>query len=347
MLSTNGSDVPAGSRHASSSLPVSAASSFTSLAILLLLASISVIVLWLLIGHVTRTAELADSVTQARWGLLPLAVLAACSNLLAAALRWKLALRALGVSVAFRRCLVVMLAAFPFIVLAPMKSNELLRALPLKDDVPPLVCMISVAVERVVDVIVLLLLTLVGSLLLGRWHIAIATGVLLAGGAAVGLRLVPALHRMVRGRRTHHFSIMSGALASLRARPLSSTAVLAASVVAWLAACALILILLGVFGVSVGIGTVLVAWPLAVLVGVLPISLAGMGTRDAAFVFALGWTGTAIANPGAVVTSTLAYAALAIWLWVLVGLPFMHRHAAQLRASQVPRSGAGTDTTDL
>lgn len=292
---------------------------------LLGLALVSGLVIYVLLTRLDGASEFGEALGQVEATFVFLAILASLTNLLAASLRWKLALRLLGAEVGFGRCVSVILAAFPLIVLAPMKSNELLRAIPLRPRVPTVVSLLAVVVERVLDVVALIVLMCLGALLLGHWVVSL--GLLFVAGALLttGAVFAPLMARKGRSTGPGRWATFSEAIALIPRRPRVGLAVAGASLLSWSMACLIVLALLMAFGVHLPASAVLFGWPLAILVGILPISLAGMGTRDAAFLLTLSWLGIEVASPGAVLASTLGYAALGIWLWVLVGLPFMYR----------------------
>jgi glycosyltransferase 2 family protein len=74
----------------------------------------------------------------------------------------------------------------------------------------------------------------------------------------------------------------------------------------------------------------LTLWPIAILVGVAPLTLGGMGTRDAAFLHLLAQRG-AHAEPAQILAATVGYSAVAIGSFAIAGLPFMIRETLRLR----------------
>jgi len=127
------------------------------------------------------------------------------------------------------------------------------------------------------------------------------------------------------GRLRSGLRRFAGAISSALAQPGRLALAFLTSLLAWLLACAMLFVLLAVFGSVLPWWVILAGWPLAALAGTLPITLAGMGTRDGAFLLILAWLRAAPSSEAAVLSATLGYAALGIWLWILVGIPFMLR----------------------
>jgi uncharacterized membrane protein YbhN (UPF0104 family) len=68
------------------------------------------------------------------------------------------------------------------------------------------------------------------------------------------------------------------------------------------------------------------------LVGVAPLTLGGMGTRDAAFLAMLAARGVHV-DPSSVLVATMGYSVVAVWSFALIGLPFMARETLRVRVA--------------
>ncbi|MGB1274378.1 MAG: lysylphosphatidylglycerol synthase domain-containing protein, partial [Nannocystaceae bacterium] len=111
---------------------------------------------------------------------------------------------------------------------------------------------------------------------------------------------------------------------ALLAAPRILLAVVVTSVTAWIFALAILYTLLLVTGAGLDLPTVVSLWPLAVFVGVLPLTLAGMGTRDAAFLYLL-LAVVGEVDRGAVIAATIGYSLIGAWVFGIVGIPFTIR----------------------
>ncbi len=263
----------------------------------------------------------------------------ASSCVLLGALRWLLVLRAMGYRVGFGRLLTIMLATWPPTVIVPSRANEVLRAVALRGAVPLAVGTGSILAEKLIDLFVLLVLASTGAALHALWLVAGAIG-----GAAV----IQVVIMILVGKRR-------GALAGLpflRARPGLLDRLLAASDVlagkpGALAVVSLVSLVLRTLTVGVGhallvaVGAgvplfdTLTLWPVAILAGILPVTLGGMGTRDAAFIYLLragrgcGSISVGAGATGAsVLAATMGYSAVSMWSFAVIGIPFMLREAA-------------------
>jgi uncharacterized membrane protein YbhN (UPF0104 family) len=245
------------------------------------------------------------------------------------ALRWQLVLAAMGYDVGFWKLLVAILATWPPGVVVPSRANEVLRAVAIRRAVPLAEGTGSIVAEKLIDMLVLLLFAAAGAGLRGLW---------MAGGAlAAAAGLEVAVVALVGKQR----SWITG-LAWVRARAGASRALeklMAASDVlvrrpGRLVVVSLVSLLIRVLTVGIGhallvaVGAgvsafdTLTLWPVAILAGLLPVTLGGLGTRDAAFIYLLR-TVAGRAAGASVLAATMGYSAVAMWSFAIVGLPFM------------------------
>jgi uncharacterized membrane protein YbhN (UPF0104 family) len=268
----------------------------------------------------------------------------ASACVLLGAVRWQLVLAAMDHRVGLGRLLVIMLATWPPAVVVPSRANEVLRAVALRGQVPLADGTGSILAEKLIDLFVLLVLACTGAAIQGLGVVAVAIG----GAAAAQVACM-----VLVGKRRSSLD----RLPFLRSRPgLVDRLLLASDILARrpgaLAVVSVVSLVLRVLTVGVGY-TLLVAvgagvslfdtltlWPVAILVGILPVTLGGMGTRDAAFIYLLravspaGAAGApAVGAAGAILAGTLGYSAVSMWSFALIGLPFMVREAAAETAS--------------
>ena len=76
--------------------------------------------------------------------------------------------------------------------------------------------------------------------------------------------------------------------------------------------------------------------PLAIFVGLLPLTFAGMGTRDAAFIFLFSPYASAAAMAGVGLLASMRY-----WVDTLVGIPFFHLYASKSAGAKTQGPGGG------
>ena len=80
--------------------------------------------------------------------------------------------------------------------------------------------------------------------------------------------------------------------------------------------------LLRAVGADVDLFDTCALWPVATLIGLLPLTLAGMGTRDAMFMYLLAERGHLLTSVN-VLAATMGYSLLNVGAFAVIGLPFM------------------------
>jgi glycosyltransferase 2 family protein len=299
------------------------------LGMVLVVAGTTVLVLGVLLGHLGGIAELSDGLASARLRLLPAAAALTGVNVVISALKWQIILSSMGYRLPFRRLIAVVLAVWPLALFAPGRANEVLRAWGVRHEVPLSHGVGSVLLDRIVDLHSLCIIAAVASTAVGRWSwslwclavLAVLWAILAMAGVLLwerGLSARPSVNLL--RQRLH--DILRAAVALKANRGMAARLGLA-SIVSCFVSMAIIFILLQVTHVSPDPLHVLAAWPLALLAGMLPLTVGGLGTRDAAFLWLLGdLAGPSVAQ-GMVLFATLSYASITVFLLSVVGLPFM------------------------
>ena len=272
--------------------------------------------------------NVARAAASARPQYLLFALLLTGPFLYCKALRWHKMLMAAGVQATFAEASISLVGGMGVALVTPARLGELVRAAYLRDP-QKLKIAALVLVDKGFDVLVLACLSIAGAwILLGAWA---GLGFLLL--SAIGLfgvyqpspivRLV--LRLPVRGSLRERIERAAGSLRSLR--PISTTTFLTLTLLSFI-------VVLFQFGIillswhSWSLDIVFLTFPLVVLTNVLPITIGGLGVREAAAAVLLGHYG--VSQSHAVLAAFLMFA-LNTALPGIVGamvLPFAGRPAA-------------------
>ena len=176
----------------------------------------------------------------------------------------------------------------------------------------------SVIAERVLDLALLSLFALIGGIVFhDLWIVGIASGVILARAAAVCIVLLEV--KLPGGEKVQlkvHELLM--ALRSLGTSPGLLGGILLLTALNWFASMVQTKLLFDGVGAVVTLGFTVAALPVALFVGLLPITFAGMGTRDSAMLVMFA----AYATQAQILAVGLLYTFFGYWLLALVGIPF-------------------------
>ena len=284
----------------------------------------------LLIDHVG--VGFLDATRGARLGWVAASFAMACGGVVLGALRWQIVLEALPYRLGFARALVVVLATWPLALVTPSRANDLLRAFAVRHTVPLPAGTGSVLAEKAVDVSILLALAVLGAVLEGLWLWGAAIALLLVVEVGcVGLLMA---HRSKVARlpilRGHAKKIEDLFLAfdALLAAPARLAAASAVSLIIRGLTLGITFALLRAVDADVDLFDTCALWPVATLVGLVPVTLAGMGTRDATFLYLLSLRGHLVTRAN-VLAATMGYSAIAVGFFAVLGLPFMIRETAR------------------
>ena len=302
------------------------------------------LVIYLLVSQLAGGEELVQVIQRADWAIAPIALLLQAFTLALATLRWNLILQAMGFFVPYLRAFRVLLATRPFDVMAPSRANDLLRPLGIRDIVPTMQGSGSVLAQRAIDVQSLCMLAVAGGVITGSFKWAALAGVALLGGwSALGLLFwqrrwflgLPLVERF-----SGKLESLAVAFVALKDKPTSFLLVSAASVSAWAGALGIVWVLSETFGAGLDPLQILALWPLAIFVGMLPLTVAGMGTRDAAFLSLLALTSQQPVAEAPVLAVTFGYAVVATWVPATLGIPFMLGYMHQLPEARADETDA-------
>jgi len=237
------------------------------------------------------------------------------------ATRWWFVLGQIGLGIPWRRCLLVLLGVHPLSVASPSRVADALRAYAFRRQGIVAPVLGGILAERLLDVLVLASAAAVSAAWLGRGQLALAAG---AGTFAVllGLLLTPWLARLPR--RSSWIGTLerfAAAVAVFRHRPAAFAGAGSLTLLHWGLTALMVLLLLRGTGAEIGYLQVSTVLPLAVFVGLLPVTFGGIGTRDAAFVALLAGT---VEAPECLAVSLL-YTIFTYLPSALVGLPLTRR----------------------
>lgn len=290
-----------------------------------------------LVRQLAGTESFYAALRETQWGLVGVVLALLGATMLLATVRWLLILDTLGYRVPALRALHAMLATWPLALVTPARASDLLRGVALRDLVPPFVGAGSVLAEKAIDVQSLCLMTIVGTLLYDLpLAAALAAGLLIAEWCVI---LVLVRKRELIGRlpllrrKPEKAEQLLLAFAALLRRPWRLVLAAVSSLMSWTASTAMVYTMLVMTHAEVGIAPTLALWPAGVLAGMVPITLAGMGTRDVAFIYLLRLSGWTPIREGALLASTIGYSMFGTVLLAVIGIPFTVQFVVRLRQS--------------
>jgi hypothetical protein len=278
-------------------------------------------------------AGLGAALAGARPGWVAAALVMSTAGVLLGALRWQIVIEAMHYRLGFVRSLVAVMATWPLAVVTPSRANDLLRAFVVRKTVPLAAGTGSVLAEKAVDMAWLLGLAAAGAAFESLWVWAVAlTGALLV---EMGVVVLLVTHRRTFAAwpvfRKHAQKIEDFFVAfdALFASPGRLAAACAVSLAIRALTLGITYALLRAVDADVDLVDTCALWPVATIIGLVPVTLAGMGTRDATFMYLLSARGHLVTHAG-VLAATMGYSAIAVGFFAIVGVPVMLRESKLL-----------------
>jgi uncharacterized membrane protein YbhN (UPF0104 family) len=234
---------------------------------------------------------------------------------------WKLwiVVRIVDVAVPFSRCWSAVLAAVTLNAVLPGRGGDFVRAGLLADGPGSTSLLLgAVLLERLVDVFTLGLLALLASAS-GDAGVVPWLGAAACGAAVLAVVAMALGHRVPF--KPELAERLGRAARRLSARPGLGALLVLTSLLSWLNNVGVLALCLEAVGGRVPLLALARAVPIAILAGIAPVTVGGIGTRDAALVALLARYG----QPEAVVAAGLAYTALTSWFLAAFGLLALRR----------------------
>lgn len=224
----------------------------------------------------------------------------------------------MGCNISFSRILSVNLAAYPLVALTPSMSGSVIKGYYLKNEAPPSKTIVGIVAERTFDMTLLAILLLAGILISFNMEraiigvsilIAIITGIALMG--RVSEKLQKGVLNKVSSALEASFNIL---------RNLNSLLEVAFyTLIYWCLSLFQTYLAFHAVGGNITAREVIVDIPLGILAGQLPITVSGVGTRDAVFVVLF----SDLIQYEVILAAGLVYTTFKYWVPSLLGIPFM------------------------
>lgn len=285
--------------------------------ILILLATTAVALL-VLFKTVVSAQDFVHTFKSANIYLIFLAIVVGLSGPFLSALRWKSVLALSDHHVPFPKAFKVIMGAWPLSIL-PGRLGDFARSYPVRKTVPVAASISSTLFEKVVDVSVLILIASIGFLLLKKFII----GFLLLLGALLFLPTIFLSKHFLR-----YLPLFISSKLELLFQSFKHASVifkkdffiaLSMSFCNWSASILETWLLYRSFGSLISLSAISAYLPLAIFIGLLPISIAGIGTRDSALIsFFKGG-----ASPAQSLAVGLGYTFIGYGLFSIIGIPYL------------------------
>lgn len=234
-------------------------------------------------------------------------------------LKLKMLVAVVGYKVGWIRCQKITFATFPLNVILPSKSGDLAKSWSLKGILPVSQGIGIVILDRLIDLILLCLMSFVGSIFINDIRLFILSSSALFIGIAAMFILYKTKSVSIKNRFFRHIKDIGYATRCLVCNWKYFITILAISILIWIGSAFQIFLLYLAIGTNVPLTFSVAVVPIAILIGTLPITIAGMGTRDLSLVYLF----SAYSTNSASISAGILFSFLRYWILALIGIPFL------------------------
>ena len=235
--------------------------------------------------------------------------------------RWQTILETMGYNFRYKECFNLIMGALPLTSITPSKSGDVIKAYYLKDQIPMSKTVGSVLTERVFDVFTLILFSLVGMMFCQRYKLAFFALIILSLIAAMPLILRIDLRLPIKESWNEKLRNIAFSMKALINNKKALLIIILFSFSIWFLGVVQTLVFFYALGIDVPLLFTLANIPIAIFIGLIPVTLGGMGTRDAAIIFLF----SEYAAPSQLLAVGILFSLFRYWLLSLIGIPFMQK----------------------
>jgi len=247
-------------------------------------------------------------------------------------LKLKMLSQMMGYRINWIRCQKITFATYPLNVILPSKSGDLAKSWSLRGIMPVSQGVGIVILDRLIDLIILCLLSFAGSALINDIKLLILSLSALLTGITSMFILYKAKGFNSNNRFFRHIKDIGYATRCLLYNWKYFIAIFAISILIWMGSAFQIFLLYSAVGKHIPFTFSIAVSPIAILIRILPITVAGMGTRDLSLVYLF----SAYSTDSASISVGLLFSFLRYWILALIGIPFLPALKGDTDSSRSP-----------
>ncbi len=217
----------------------------------------------------------------------------------------------------------MILGSLPLTSITPAKTGDVIRAYYLKDKVPSARTVGAVVAERTLDILSLVSLSLIGMLFRQRYELAFITFIILACIIAIFVlaRVTSEFRLPISDSWNERIQDLLLPMRLLIRNKTAFSSVFFYSLLIWFISIVQTLTFFYTVGLDIPLLFTMANTPIAIFIGLIPITLGGIGTRDAAIIFLF----SEFAGPEKLLGVGILFSFFRYWLLSLIGIPFMRK----------------------
>lgn len=235
--------------------------------------------------------------------------------------RWQILLKMMEYNFQYKECFNLVMGALPLTSITPSKSGDLIKAYYLKGKVPASRTIGAVIAERTFDVLSLVLISLVGAIFCKKYEI-IGIMIFIIICIIVTLFIVhKSFNLPIRESWNEKLKNLAYSMKRLTNNKRVFVVIVVYSLFPWLLAIIQTIAFFYALKIDIPLSFTMANIPIAIFIGLIPVTLGGMGTRDAAIIFLF----SEYATPSELLGVGILFSIFKYWLMSLIGIPFMRK----------------------
>lgn len=252
---------------------------------------------------------------------LVIALILSLSSVTISAKRWQTLLKKLGYNFQYKECFYLILGTLPLTSITPLKMGDAIKAYYLKGKIPSIKTIGAVVTERTFDILCLTLFSLIGMIFYKKYELASIVFIILVCIAVIFILAHFTFRLPIKNSWNERIQSLLLLLRLLTRHKTAFCLVFFYSLLIWFISIAQTLTFFYAVGINVPFLFTIANIPIAIFIGLIPITLGGMGTRDAAIIFLF----SDFATPEKLLGAGILFSIFRYWLLSLLGLPFMRK----------------------
>jgi len=243
--------------------------------------------------------------------------------------RWQLMLRAMDIKIKLWPLTKIIVGSWPISTITPSKIGDISRGYPIRKILPLSISAGNIILERIMDVGLLLLLSLIGAIAYGRFLIAIIAFIGLIAILFFFLLAskIEKIKLPINQAWREKFNNTFYCSKIIFNKPAILAGMILITAINWLGTFIQFYLIYLSIGTKLPLLFICLTLPLTLFIGILPLTIAGMGTRDSAIIYF--FSGYASINSN--LSAGIIYSLTSYWLLAVIGLPFVKYLTKELK----------------
>ena len=285
-----------------------------------ILGLVSILIIFILFKTLVNVGDFSRVIRGISWFYFFLAFGTMVPTFILSVVRWHSVLRSAGFNVSFWKIFKIIGSSMSLSII-PGRLGDLARSYPLRNKIPISQSIGTIVLEKIIDVCVLLVFSGIGLFLLGYSTLA-GLMIFLAIGA---VPLLEVLNMVIKKLPLENGLInkLQDALSILnkvKQRKVVLSMAILASGANWTLSMLQAYWLFKAVGAIVPFSAIYAFHPLSIFAGLLPITIAGVGTRDSAIIYFF----QNFATPEQSLAVGILYGLQSYWITALLGIPLLY-----------------------